>query len=143
MNTRASFPVFVELVTRWADNDVYGHVNNATYYAYFDTVVNRYLTDHGVLHLRESPSFGVIVETGCKFHASVAFPDVLEVGLRVAKLGNSSVQYELGVFKKGSNECAAEGKFVHVYVDRTTRRPVPIPAETRMVLQPLVPKGDQ
>ncbi|HEY2029027.1 MAG TPA: thioesterase family protein [Myxococcales bacterium] len=138
MNTRDSFPVFVELVTRWADNDVYGHVNNAVYYSYFDTVVNRYLTDHGVLHLHESQSFGVIVETGCKFHASVAFPDVLEVGLRVSKLGNSSVQYELGVFKKGSIECAAEGKFVHVYVDRTTRRPVPIPPETRAVLQPLV-----
>jgi acyl-CoA thioester hydrolase len=138
MNTRESFPLFVELVTRWADNDVYGHVNNATYYAYFDTVVNRYLTDHGVLHLHDSQSFGVIVETGCKFYASVAFPDVLEVGLRVAKLGNTSVQYELGVFRKGSDVCAAEARFVHVYVDRATRRPVPVPVETRAVLQPLV-----
>jgi acyl-CoA thioester hydrolase len=138
MIERKDFPLFVELVTRWADNDVYGHVNNATYYAYFDTVVNRFLTDRGLLELHQSQSFGVIVETGCKFHASVAFPDVLEIGLRVAKLGNSSVQYELGVFKKGSSECAAEGRFVHVYVDRKTRRPVPIPAETRAALQPLI-----
>jgi acyl-CoA thioester hydrolase len=137
MSARESYPVFVELVTRWADNDVYGHVNNASYYSYFDTVVNRFLTDHGLLDLHDSPSFGVIVETGCKYHASVAFPDVLEIGLKVVKLGNSSVQYELGVFKRGSPDCAAEGKFVHVYVDRKTRRPVPIPAETRAVLQKL------
>jgi acyl-CoA thioester hydrolase len=134
---RERFPVFVELATRWADNDVYGHVNNATYYAFFDTVVNRHLTDHAVLDVEKSPSFGVIVETGCKFYSSVAFPDLLEIGLRVAKLGNSSVQYELGVFKRGSAECAAEGRFVHVYVDRQTRRPVPIPPETRAVLQKL------
>jgi acyl-CoA thioester hydrolase len=137
MALRKDFPFFVELVTRWADNDVYGHVNNATYYSYFDTVVNRFLTDRGLLDLHQSQSFGVIVETGCKFHASVAFPDVLEIGLRVAKLGNSSVQYELGVFKKGASECAAEGRFVHVYVDRATRRPVAIPPETRAALQPL------
>jgi acyl-CoA thioester hydrolase len=134
MSAREAYPVFVELVTRWADNDVYGHVNNATYYAYFDTVVNRWLTDHGLLDVHESASFGVIVETGCRYFSSVAFPDVLEIGLRVAKLGNSSVQYELGVFKKGSSECAAEARFVHVYVDRQTRRPVPVPPETRAAL---------
>jgi acyl-CoA thioester hydrolase len=135
MSARGSYPLFVEVVTRWADNDVYGHVNNAIYYAYFDTVVNRFLTDNGVLDVEKSLSFGVIVETGCKYFASVAFPDVLEIGLRVAKLGNASVQYELGVFKKGSDECAAEGRFVHVYVNRSTRRPVPVPADTRAVLQ--------
>jgi acyl-CoA thioester hydrolase len=135
MSARGSYPLFVEVVTRWADNDVYGHVNNAIYYAYFDTVVNRFLTDNGVLDVEKSLSFGVIVETGCKYFASVAFPDVLEIGLRVAKLGNASVQYELGVFKKGSDECAAEGRFVHVYVNRITRRPVPVPADTRAVLQ--------
>jgi acyl-CoA thioester hydrolase len=135
MSARSSYPLIVELVTRWADNDVYGHVNNATYYAYFDTVVNRFLTDNGVLDVENSLSFGVIVETGCKYFASVAFPDVLEIGLRVAKLGNASVQYELGVFKKGSDECAAEGRFVHVYVNRVTRRPVPVPADTRAALQ--------
>jgi acyl-CoA thioester hydrolase len=134
MSARGSYPLFVEVVTRWADNDVYGHVNNAIYYAYFDTVVNRFLTDNGVLDVEKSLSFGVIVETGCKYFASVAFPDVLEIGLRVAKLGNASVQYELGVFKKGSDECAAEGRFVHVYVNRSTRRPVPVPADTRAVL---------
>jgi acyl-CoA thioester hydrolase len=138
MLERKDFPLFVELVTRWADNDVYGHVNNATYYTYFDTVVNRFLTDRGLLDVHQSPSFGVIVETGCRFHASVAFPDVLEIGLRVAKLGTSSVQYELGVFKKGSSDCAAEGRFVHVYVDRQSRRPVAIPPNTRAVLQSLV-----
>jgi acyl-CoA thioester hydrolase len=137
MSARDKFPLFVELVTRWADNDVYGHVNNATYYAYFDTVVNRFLTDNGVLDVEKSPSFGVIVETGCKYFASVAFPDVLEIGLRVAKLGNASVQYELGVFKKGSGECAAEARFVHVYVNRATRRPVPVPDDARAVLQKL------
>ena len=137
MNTRDEFPLFAELVTRWADNDVYGHVNNATYYAYFDTVVNRFLTDHGLLDVEKSPSFGVIVETGCKYFSSVAFPDVLEIGLRVAKLGNTSVQYELGVFKKGSDECAAKARFVHVYVDRATRRPVTVPAETRAALRKL------
>jgi acyl-CoA thioester hydrolase len=138
MSERDKYAVFVELVTRWADNDVYGHVNNATYYAYFDTVVNRFLTDNGVLDLEKSPSFGVIVETGCKYFSSVSFPDVLEIGLRVSRLGNTSVQYELGVFKKGSDACAAEARFVHVYVDRQTRRPVPIPDETRAALQALV-----
>jgi acyl-CoA thioester hydrolase len=138
MSKPKQYPLFVELPTRWADNDVYGHVNNATYYAYFDTVVNRFLTDNGLLDVEKSPSFGVIVETGCKYFASVAFPDVLEIGLRVAKLGNTSVQYELGVFKKGSDVCAAEARFVHVYVDRATRRPVQVPAETRAALQRLV-----
>jgi acyl-CoA thioester hydrolase len=138
MSARDKFPLFVELVTRWADNDVYGHVNNATYYTFFDTVVNRFLTDHGVLDVHGSPSFGVVVETGCKYFASIAFPDVLEIGLRVGKLGNTSVQYELGVFKKGSDVCAAEARFVHVYVDRATRRPVTVPDETRAALQRLV-----
>src|SRR5476651_256547 len=129
MSARDKFPLFVELVTRWADNDVYGHVNNATYYSYFDTVVNRFLTDNGVLDVENSPSFGVVVETGCRYFSSIAFPDVLEIGLRVTKLGTSSVQYELGVFKRSSSECAAEARFVHVYVDRATRRPVPIPPD--------------
>jgi acyl-CoA thioester hydrolase len=137
MSSREKYPVLVELVTRWADNDVYGHVNNATYYAYFDTVVNRFLTDNGILDVEKSESFGVVVETGCKYFASVSFPDVLEIGLRVVKLGNTSVQYELGVFKRGSSECAAEARFVHVYVDRAARRPVSIPPAVRGVLQKL------
>jgi len=137
MSSREKYPVLVELATRWADNDVYGHVNNATYYAFFDTVVNRFLTDNGVLDVEKSQSFGVVVETGCKYFSSVSFPDVLEIGLRVVKLGNTSVQYELGVFKRGSAECAAEARFVHVYVDRDARRPVAIPPEVRTVLQKL------
>jgi acyl-CoA thioester hydrolase len=139
--SRAEYPVFVEIVTRWMDNDVYGHVNNATYYSYFDTAVNRHLIDSGALDIEKSEVFGVVVETACTYKASVAFPDVLELGLRVTKLGNSSVTYELGLYKKDGAEPAAIGKFVHVYVDRVTRRPVPIPANTRSVLQKLVSGG--
>ena len=137
VETRAGFPHFFALATRWADNDVYGHVNNATYYAYFDTAVNRYLLDRGVLDLEKSAAIGVIVETGCRFARSVGFPDLLEIGVRVAKLGSSSVRYELGVFRRGDDEAAAVGHFVHGYVDRQSRKPVPIPPDVRAALEPL------
>ena len=136
--TRSRYPHLVELQTRWADNDVYGHVNNATYYAYFDTAVNRFLIDHGVLDLAGSQTFGVVVETGCRYARSVSFPDLLEVGVRVARMGNSSVRYELAIFQRGEPDAAAEGHFVHVYVDRDSRKPVPVPAAVRAVLAPLV-----
>jgi acyl-CoA thioester hydrolase len=135
--SRADYPYFMEIVTRWTDNDVYGHVNNATYYSYFDTAVNRHLIDAGVLDIEKSQIFAVVVETACTYKASVGFPDILDLGMKVTKLGNSSVTYELGLFKRGSDEVAAIGKFVHVYVDRTTRRPVPIPAAHRALLQKL------
>jgi acyl-CoA thioester hydrolase len=135
--TRQRFRHFLEIPTRWADNDVYGHVNNATYYAYFDTVVNRLLIDRGLLDLAQSPSIGVVVETACRFHRSLSFPDVIEAGLRVAKIGNSSVRYELGLFRRGDETAAATGHFVHVYVDRVTRRPTAVPEAVRAALSPL------
>jgi acyl-CoA thioester hydrolase len=137
---REGYPYVLEIPTRWADNDVYGHVNNATYYGYFDTAVNRHLTDHGLLSPTESPVIGIVVETGCRFHRSLCFPDVIEAALRVAKIGNSSVTYELALFRKGDPEPAATGHFVHVYVDRATRRPAPIPPPVRAELEKLRPR---
>jgi len=135
---REGYPYVLEIPTRWADNDIYGHVNNATYYAYFDTAVNRHLTDHGLLLPGESPVVGIVVETMCRFHRSLAFPDTIEAGVRVTKIGNSSVTYGLALFRRGDPEPAATGHFVHVYVDRATRRPVPVPAEVRAGLEPLI-----
>jgi acyl-CoA thioester hydrolase len=134
---REGYPYVLEIPTRWADNDVYGHVNNATYYGYFDTAVNRHLTDHGLLSPSESLVIGIVVETGCRFHRSLAFPDVIEAALRVSKIGNSSVTYELALFRKGDREPAASGHFVHVYVDRATRRPAAIPPPVRAELEKL------
>ena len=134
---RHDFKVFTPVATRWMDNDVYGHVNNVTYYSYFDTAVSGYLLNSGLLDIDRSPVIGVVVETGCTYYASVAFPDMLEVGFRVAHLGNSSVRYELGVFKQGQALAAASGHFVHVYVDRDSRRPVPLPAAFRETLSRL------
>jgi len=135
---RGDFAYFVEIVTRWADNDVYGHVNNATYYSYFDTLVNRMLIERNLLDPAKSGAIGVVVETGCRFFASLSFPDVIDAGLRVASIGNSSVRYEIGIFRRGEKDLAATGHFVHVYVDRATRRPVPVPAEVRAGLEPLI-----
>ncbi len=136
--TRQRYPHLCELSTRWADNDVYGHVNNATYYSYFDTAVNRFLIDHGVLDPASSDAFGVVVETGCRYSKSIAFPDLLDIGVRVARIGTSSVRYELAIFRRGDLDSAATGHFVHVYVDRTSRQPVPVPQAVRAVLAPLV-----
>lgn len=132
--TRADFPHVCPLDTRWADNDLYGHVNNVTYYAYFDSVVNRYLIEAGGLDIHDGPVIGLVVESGCRYHAPVAFPDRLEAGLRVAHLGNRSVTYELGIFRVGETEACAEGRFVHVFVDRHDRRAVPIPDPVRAAL---------
>ncbi|HEV7589170.1 MAG TPA: thioesterase family protein [Longimicrobium sp.] len=133
--SRAEFAHFLALPTRWMDNDAYGHVNNVVYYAFFDTAVNRYLIDRGVLRIDSSPVIGLVVETGCRYHRPLAFPDTVEVGLRVAHLGTSSVRYELGVFREGDDLAAAEGHFVHVYVDRETRKPAALPDALREVLQ--------
>jgi acyl-CoA thioester hydrolase len=129
---RADFPHFSEIQTRWNDNDVYGHVNNVVYYAYFDTVINRYLIDHGGLEIEASSIIGVCVESQCRYLESVAFPDRLEAGLRVGQLGKSSVRYEIGIFKK--DQLCAIGHFVHVFVDRATRRPAPMPDRVRNAL---------
>lgn len=123
--------------TRWMDNDVYGHVNNVVYYAYFDTVINEYLIHEGQLDIHEGPVIGIAIETHCHFRASITFPEMITAGLRVAHLGTSSVRYEIGLFTSASAEPAAEGYFVHVFVDRQTRRPHPIPPRIRTALERL------
>jgi acyl-CoA thioester hydrolase len=128
---RSDFPHFQVIPTRWMDNDVYGHVNNVVYYSYFDTVVNQRLIERGLLDLQSSEVVGLVVETSCSYFASIAFPDVVHAGLRVARLGNSSVRYEVGLFKNDDPQICAAGHFVHVYVDRATQRPVPIPEALR------------
>jgi acyl-CoA thioester hydrolase len=117
------------------DNDVYGHVNNVVYYSYFDTVVNDYLIRHGGLDIHAGSSIGVAVETHCQFMAPLTFPEIIDVGLRVVKLGTSSVRYQIGLFRRGDEIVAAEGYFVHVFVDRRTRRPQPIPEQIRAALE--------
>ncbi len=134
---RADFPHFQTIPTRWMDNDIYGHVNNVVYYSYFDTLVNENLIRHGLLDLEGSDIIGIVAETRCSFLASITFPEAIEGGLRVARLGRSSVTYEIGLFKEGLEGPAAFGRFVHVYVERETMRPVEIPARTRGVLETL------
>ena len=131
---RVAYRHFLPIATRWMDNDAYGHVNNVVYYAYFDTVVNAYLIAAGVLDIANSPVIGLVVETGCKYLSAVAFPDEIDAGLRVAKLGNSSVRYEIALFRRGNDVAVAQGYFVHVYVERTSRRPVPLPGPLRKAL---------
>ncbi|MGA0882418.1 MAG: acyl-CoA thioesterase [Burkholderiaceae bacterium] len=135
---RSDFPHFQVIPTRWMDNDVYGHVNNVVYYSYFDTVVNQRLIERGLLDLQSSEVVGLVVETSCSYFASIAFPDVVHAGLRVARLGNSSVRYEVGLFKNDDPQICAAGHFVHVYVDRATQRPVPIPEALRLDLAGLL-----
>ena len=130
----ADFPHHLPIDTRWSDNDAYGHLNNVVFYSYFDTVVNQYLITRGVLNIDTSPVIGLVVETGCNYFASAAFPEQLVAGLRVAKLGNSSVRYEIALFREGIDEAIAQGHFVHVYVGRETRRPVRVPVNLREVL---------
>jgi acyl-CoA thioester hydrolase len=135
---RADYRHFLAITTRWMDNDVYGHVNNVVYYSYFDTVVNRYLIESGALDIASSPVIGLVVETGCRYAKPLAFPETVTAGLRVARLGASSVRYEVGLFREDDDDAAAEGHFIHVYVDRATRRPAPLPEELRRALLPLV-----
>jgi acyl-CoA thioester hydrolase len=136
--TRADYPHFLSINTRWSDNDLYGHVNNVVYYSYFDTVVNEYLIRHGALDLEAGKTIGLVVETHCSYFASLAFPERIDAGLRVTRLGTTSVRYEVGIFSAGSEQPAAQGHFVHVYVDRDTRRPAPLPEALVAALKPLV-----
>lgn len=135
---RDAFRHFVVVPTRWMDNDAYGHVNNVVYYSYFDTAVNSHLIEAGGLDIEKSPVFGVVAETRCRFLREISFPDVVEAGLRITRLGRSSVSYEIGLFVEGQANPAAIGHFVHVYVDRATRRPSPVPAAIRRALETLV-----
>ena len=125
------------ITTRWMDNDAYSHVNNAVYYSYFDTVVNTYLIRQGALDIEKSPVIGLVVETGCQYFAPLTYPETVTAALRVAHLGRSSVRYEIALFAEGSEVAAAQGHFVHVYVDRETRRPVDLPPALRAALEPL------
>ena len=135
---RADYRHFLAIPTRWMDNDVYLHVNNVVYYSYFDTVVNQYLVERGVLDIEKSPVIGLVVETHCHYFSPIAFPDTVHAGLRVAKLGSSSVRYEIGIFRNAEPGAAAQGHFVHVYVDRASNRPTPLPQALRAALEPLV-----
>ena len=135
---RAAYRHFTATPTRWGDNDAYGHVNNVIYYAYFDSAVNRYLIENGVLDIAGSACVGLVVETRCTYFSSLAFPDAVHVGLKVTHMGHSSVRYEIGVFRNQDDTAAAVGQFVHVYVDRASQRPVPLPAAVRGVLQRLL-----
>jgi len=135
--TRADFRHFRAITTRWMDNDVYAHVNNVVYYSYFDTVVNQYLLECGVLDIVASPVIGLVVETQCSYFSPISFPDVVHAGLRVARIGGSSVRYEIGLFRNDDPAASAQGHFVHVYVERDTNRPTPLPADLRAALDRL------
>ena len=135
--SRADYPHFLEIATRWMDNDIYGHVNNVVYYSYFDTVINRYLIEVGGLDPRGDTVVGLAVETGCRFHRSLAFPDHVHAGLRIGKLGTSSVRYEVGIFRNDEPLACADGHFVHVFVDRASQRPVAIPPAMRAAFERL------
>lgn len=138
VKTRSDFHYFIDLGTRWSDNDIYGHVNNVMYYSYFDTTANRYLIDEGGLDIHAGNIIGLVVDSGCSYFAPVAFPDQLEGGLAISKLGNSSVRYEIGIFKKGEHTAVAQGHFVHVFVDRAQRQSTPIPEQMREALARLL-----
>lgn len=122
------------MATRWRDNDVYGHMNNAVFYEYVDTCVNNWLIESGALAVPDGPVIGFVVESACVFHESIGFPDQITTGLRVSRIGTSSVQYEIGLFRGEAENTAAEARFVHVYVDRKNRRPVPLPDDLRAAL---------
>jgi acyl-CoA thioester hydrolase len=136
---RADYPHFLTITTRWMDNDLYGHINNVVYYSFFDTVINEYLIRKGDLDIHQSSMIGLAIETMCRFHRPLAYPEPVEAGLRVGTLGRSSVRYEIALFSPGLDEPAATGHFVHVFVERASRRPAPIPATIRAALALLMP----
>lgn len=134
---RDEYKHFTEISTRWSDNDSYSHVNNVVYYSFFDTAVNQHLIEKGVLDIQGSDVIGLVVETQCRYISSIGFPDRIYVGMKTQKIGTSSVRYELGIFRDNEDAASAVGHFVHVYVDRATNRPIPIPANVRAVLESL------
>lgn len=134
---REDYRHFTIIQTRWMDNDVYGHVNNVIYYSWFDTAVNSHLIEQGALDISQGGTIGLVAETQCNYFAPLAFPQTVEAGIRVAHIGNSSVRYEVGLFAMGEELAAAQGHFIHIYVDRQTRLPVPLPAKLRAVLESL------
>jgi acyl-CoA thioester hydrolase len=136
--TRADYPVLYPLTTRWSDNDIYGHVNNVVYYSYFDTVANRYLIEEGGMDIADGSIVGYVVNSGCQYLSPITYPEAIEAGVRVEKLGNSSVQYGIGIFREGEDTPAAFGHFVHVFVERAANKSVPIPANLRAALERIV-----
>jgi acyl-CoA thioester hydrolase len=135
---RSAYRIFRPVTTRWSDNDIYGHMNNVVHYSLFDTAVNGFLIENGALDIRGGSELFLVVETGCRYHAEMAFPDVVTAGIRVAKLGNSSVTYEIGLFRNDEEVATAEGFFVHVNIDRLSRRPVHFGDVARRLLEPLL-----
>lgn len=131
---RRDYKVFYPISTRWSDNDTYGHINNVVYYSYFDSVANRYLIEEGGLDINDGKIVGYVVQSGCDYHAPASYPEAIEGGLRVDRLGNSSVQYGIAIFRQGEDEALAHGHFVHVFVDRAANTSVPIPQELRVAL---------
>jgi len=137
IRSRSFYARWQQIPTRWADNDLYGHINNAAYYGFFDTLVNGFLIEKAGLDIHESAVIGLVVETGCQYFSPLAYPDMIEAGLRIAHIGNSSVRYEIGLYQKEALLASAQGHFVHVYVDRETRRPVSLPQAMRDALEKL------
>ena len=135
---RADYKVFYPISTRWSDNDIYGHVNNVVYYSYFDTAANRYLIEEGGLDISDGRIVGYVVNSGCEYHAPITYPESVEAGVRADRLGNSSVQYGIAIFRAGEQAAAAHGYFMHVFVERAQNKSVPIPEALRVALQKLL-----
>jgi acyl-CoA thioester hydrolase len=134
---RSDYVYFQLMTTRWMDNDSYRHMNNTMYYSFFDTIVNQYLIENGALDIEKSPVIGLVAETSCSYFSSLGFPSKVNVGLRVGHLGNSSIRYEIALFKDDNDTASAQGHFVHVYVDRDSGRPTPLPEKLKSVVTPL------
>ena len=134
LKNRAQFKFFFNIQTRWADNDIYGHVNNVTYYSYFDTAANSLLIQKTGFDIHKSEMIGLVVDSACSFLQELSFPEIVEVGVAIGKIGNSSLRYELAIFKQGQMQAAAQGHFVHVFVDRKTRQTITIPQGMRKIL---------
>jgi acyl-CoA thioester hydrolase len=141
--TRGDFLIFIPILTRWSDNDAYGHINNVAYYSFFDTAINRWLIEENHLDINAGSTIGVVVETGCTYFESISFPDNVEIGFYANRIGSSSVEYSVGVFKSGSVIACAQGRFTHVYVDRVTRRPAEISEKLRVALESISKKPDR
>lgn len=135
LKNRDQFKFFLDIQTRWADNDIYGHVNNVTYYSYFDTAANALLIQKTGFDIHQSQSIGLVVDSACSFFQELSFPEIIQVGVAIGKIGNTSLRYELAIFKQGQDQASAQGHFVHVFVDRETRKTVPISESTRNILE--------
>lgn len=138
---RQDYRAFYPIETRWSDNDIYGHINNVVYYAYFDSAVNRYLIEEGGLDINKGSIVGYVVNSGCEYHTPAAYPEALEAGIRVERLGNSSVQYGIAVFRRDEPLAVVSGHFVHVFVDRATDSAVPLPPALRRALEAIAPQS--